>query len=61
MVVYLLTTGDGSDGSEWNLESIHKTEDGAKEAKSKYERRRYRPNGTWYTLDADIEEWDVES
>ena len=58
--VYLLTSGDGSDGDEWYVQSIHASKKGANKAKKAYERRRYRPNGTWYTFDASVEEWEVK-
>ena len=60
MKVWLLTTGDGSDGSEWNVEGIYSTLELAEKAKKWYERRRYRPNATHYNYNANIEEWDVE-
>ena len=35
--VWLLTDGDGSDGNEWGVVSIHATEEGAERAKVRYE------------------------
>ena len=58
--VYLLTTGDGEDGNEWYVESIHETHDGAVTAKGFYERTSYRPDGTTYHHEAKIEEWKLE-
>lgn len=57
--VYLVTTGDGSDGNEWQVESIHKTEDGAKRAKFAYDHKVYtRPDGSTYTFTAnEVEVW----
>ena|GEM_PF-5979462 len=60
MKVYLLTTGDGSDGSEWNVQSIHSTMELAQEAQSHFERPRYRKDGSSYTFDSQIEEWEVD-
>jgi len=46
--VWLVTNGgDGSDGDEWLLNSIHATKDSADIAASKSE---------WYR---DVEEWDI--
>lgn len=56
---WLLTTGDGSDGSEWGVESIHATEESAKKAQVDYEAPRVRPDGSTYTFDAQIEKWPV--
>ena len=57
--VYLLTTGDGSDGDEWSVLSIHSTEELAKEAQEKYA-----PSvtiyGNPYTRDSEIEKWEVD-
>ena len=59
--VWLLTTGDGSDGNEWRLESIHSTKEGAVKAKAEYEKPRKRLDGSTFSFDdADIEEWDLE-
>lgn len=45
--VWLLTSGDGSDGDEWDVISIHGSEESAIKAKKEYE------------YDVNIEEWDV--
>jgi len=58
--VWLLTTGDGEDGNEWYVQSIHKTCDGAVSAKEIYERLRHNPNGSTYRYEAQIEKWNVE-
>ena len=58
--IWLLTTGDGSDGNKWAIESIHRTEAGAEDAKKKYEAPRQRFDGSTYTFDANIEEWPVD-
>lgn len=61
MKVYLLTTGDGSDGDEWNVEGIYATCEAAERAKAEYECPRPRGDGTMYRLLAnDVEEWDVQ-
>ena len=58
--VYLVTTGDGEDGSEWGVESIHRTMEGAIKAKRLYESPRVTPDGREYSLLAnDIEVWSV--
>ena len=61
MVVYLLTYGDGSDGDEWGVISIHATKESAEAAKAKYEQPKSRQDGTsWVSRCNDIEEWAVE-
>jgi len=60
MKVWLLTTGDGSDGSEWGVEDIYSTFKLAETAKNKYEQPRYRADGHSYIFYAQVEEWDVE-
>lgn len=47
-IVYLLTTGTGADGNEWQVLDIFKSEKIAKEAKTKYE------------YEAQIEKWLVK-
>jgi len=60
--VWLLTDGDGSDGSEWGVISIHSTEEGARQAKERYESEEHkRTDGSIYHFYAnDIEEWTLE-
>lgn len=58
-VVWLLTSGDGSDGDEWAVHSIHATESGAIVAKTEYEKSRIREDGSTYFFQANIEKWDV--
>lgn len=58
--VWLLTTGDGDFGNEWNLESIHSTEESAKRAEKEFEATRYNKDGSSYSHEAEIEEWEVE-
>ena len=60
MKVWLLTTGDGSDGNEWGVNSIHSTKELAEKAKKEFERPRSRGDGSTYTFDAEIEEWVVD-
>ena len=61
-IVYLLTTGDGSDGNEWSLHGIYSTEQRAKEALAVYQMPRPRPDGSFYVPDdAKIEEWPIDS
>lgn len=57
--VYLLTTGDGSDGNEWALQSIHTSEAAAVIAKAVYERLRSNPDGSTYQYNANVEKWEV--
>ena len=57
--VYLVTTGTGQDGDEWGLISVHSTKEGALYHEQFYERDRYRPDGSTYNYEADIEEWEV--
>ena len=56
--VYLLTSGDGSDGDEWCVISIHATRESAEE---KREKDGWYTNihGETYKQDWDVEEWDV--
>ena len=58
--VYLLTTGDGSDGNEWIVHGVYSSAERAQNAKREYERPRERPDGTTYYYGADIEEWEVD-
>jgi hypothetical protein len=58
--VYLVTYGDGDDGNEWGVISIHSTRERAEISKQHYERPRKRTDGSTYNHDADIEEWDFD-
>lgn len=60
MIVYLLTTGDGSDGDEWQVQGVYTTSELAEEAKLVYERVRHRPNGSTYFNPAQIEQWETD-
>ena len=58
--VWLVTSGSGSDGDEWQVSSIHASKESAERAKKEYERPRKRSDGSTYNFDAnEIEEWDV--
>lgn len=58
--VFLLTSGDGTDGNELVVQSVHATRAGAEQAKVAYEAPRSRPNGSTYSLEAQVEEWDLK-
>ncbi len=58
--VWLLTTGDGSDGNEWGLEDIFLTEESALAAKAVYETPRARGDGSSYNFSANVEKWEVK-
>jgi hypothetical protein len=58
--IYLLTSGDGSDGNEWAVISIHRTHEGALNAKRTYEIAIERSDGTFYHNDSEVEEWDLK-
>lgn len=61
MVVYLLTTGGGEDGSEWQLHGVYDSEEAANIAKAHYERERHRPDGSTYRDFANgVEPWMVQ-
>lgn len=59
--VYLVTTGDGEDGNEWHIVSIHGTRESAERAKAAYDTHEIkRPDGSTYTLRSnDVEEWEL--
>ena len=61
--IWLLTDGDGSDGSEWSVLSIHATKEGADLAKKKYDTEDHvRSDGSIYHYHSnDIEEWTLEA
>lgn len=58
--IWLLTTGSGMDGDEWEVISIHRTKEGAEAAKKAYEVPQTRPDGSIYTFDAEVEEWNIQ-
>ena len=59
-LVFLLTSGDGSDGDEWSVISIHSTFELATIAKEKYEAPVKRSDGSKYSREAQIEKWAVD-
>jgi hypothetical protein len=59
-IVWLVTTGSGEDGDEWDVVSIHSTQSGAEQAKAAYETPQTRPDGSTYSFDAHIEEWFID-
>jgi hypothetical protein len=55
--VYLVTSGDGSDGNEWYVVSIHSTREAAEKFVNDYNAHRPR----WARLELEgIEEWPVD-
>ena len=58
--VYLLTTGDGSDGDEWDVKSIHATREGAEKAKIEYGKPQPCIGGGTFCPESKIEEWYLE-
>lgn len=58
--VWLLTTGSGADGDEWNVQDIYSTYEGALAGKTEYEQPRYRNDKSTYHYDANIEEWEIK-
>jgi len=58
--IYLLTSGDGSDGNEWGVFSIHSSLELAALAKEKYETPIKREDGSTYIRESKIEEWAVD-
>ena len=58
--VFLLTTGDGSDGNEWGVISIHSTRELAEIAQAKYSEPQKNIYGGTYIRDSEIEEWSVD-
>lgn len=64
--VWLLTTGSGSDGDEWNVKSIHRTRDGAVLEKERLDSiPNKRDDGTIYYnksfIILKIEEWELNA
>ena len=58
--VFLLTKGDGSDGDEWCLISIHSSRELAEVAQADFSTPRERPDGSTHSMYAQIEEWEVD-
>lgn len=59
-VVYLLTTGDGSDGEPWDCLGIHATRESAEQSKREYEAEQKRPDGSTFHYEAKIETWPMQ-
>lgn len=59
--VWLVTTGDGSDGNEWMCHGIYADEESARDHQLHYMRERYRPDGSHFHHDADVEEWPLQT
>ena len=61
MNVYLLTYGNGEDGDEWAVVSIHATKESAEAAKAEYEKPMLHKDGfpCVHRCNA-IEEWAVK-
>lgn len=57
MTVYLVTSGDGSDGDEWQVHCIFTTEEAAIEYIRAY--NNHRPKWAELSID-DIECWEVD-
>lgn len=61
MKVWLLTTEEGGEGGgEWDVQSIHSTEEGAVKARDAYRKPRVRGDGSWHSPPAEIEPWTME-
>ena len=58
--VFLLTTGDGSDGNEWSVISIHSSRELAETARDKYSEPQFRHDGSSYIRESEIEEWEID-
>jgi hypothetical protein len=60
LVGVFLMTGTGADGDEWRVEGVFATRDKAEAYKAAYESPRFRPDGSSYILEADVEEWNLD-
>ena len=58
--VFLLTTGDGSDGNEWSVQGIYSTRELAEIAQAKYSEPQKRFDGSTYIRESEIEEWEID-
>ena len=60
--VFLLTRGDGDDGSEWDVVGIYSTRENADQAKVDYDtKKHFRPDGSYYlNFSNEIEEWEID-
>ena len=59
--VWFMTSGTGDYGDEWQVHSVHSTEQGAREAQRRYEIPRTRPDGSTFFDRGDVEEWGVDA
>jgi hypothetical protein len=59
-IVYLLTTGDGSDGDAWDVLGIYSSREKAEQAQVFYQRERPRGDGSSYRYFAAVEKWEVD-
>lgn len=60
MMVYLITSGSGDDGSEWSLHAIFSTRQSAEQYKERHNTI-IRDDGTTYEWGLCIEEWSVNT
>lgn len=58
--VFLLTTGDGSDGNEWGVLGVYSARELAEKSKKRYESPRPNIYGNLYSPESQIEEWEVD-
>jgi hypothetical protein len=58
--VFLVTSGDGADGDEIVVHSIHSTLAGAEKAKVAFEAPRKRADGSTYSFCATVEVWELK-
>lgn len=54
MIVYLLTTGSGADGDEWEVKGIYSTLEKGEQAKKAYH------EATGRYADVNLEKWEVD-
>lgn len=58
--VWLTTHGDGEDGNEWGVLSIHATEQGAYDALAEYSVVWICSDGSINFHEGNVEKWEVE-
>ena len=58
--VFLLTSGDGSDGDEWSLIGVYSTRELAEKAQAKFSEPIKRADGSTYIMDSEIEKWVLD-
>ena len=59
MMVYLVTSGDGSDGNEWVLHGVYTTIELANKTLEEYDTCTRR-DGTTYSRGCTIETWETD-